>query len=129
MPFNLFKSAHQDRVEKEKLDSFYLPLYCPSVDELKELVCQNELLDITNIRLFEINGNPNEGSDQSAEDGAAAPVVIHGAAATGAAGKTISTSLRAVREPLIASHFGDSILSEVEKSFIPVNTLSLKAKH
>ncbi|XP_052135295.1 anthranilate O-methyltransferase 1-like [Oryza glaberrima] len=135
----------EDCVEKEKLDSFNLPLYCPSVDELKELVWQNELLDITDIRLFEINGNPNGGSDQSAEDAAAAPVIIHGAAAAEAAGKTISTSLRAVKEPLIASHFGESILdklfavfaryftncieSEVEKSPVPVITLSLQPKH
>ena len=106
---------------------------------------QNELLDITDIRLFEINGNPNGGSDQSAEDAAAAPVIIHGAAAAEAAGKTISTSLRAVKEPLIASHFGESILdkrfavfaryftnyieSEVEKSPVPVITLSLQPKH
>lgn len=145
MPFNWFNFPHQDCVEKEKLDSFNLPLYCPSVDELKELVWQNELLDITDIRLFEINGNPNGGSDQSAEDAAAAPVIIHGAAAAEAAGKTISTSLRAVKEPLIASHFGESILdklfavfaryftncieSEVEKSPVPVIILSLQPKH
>uniref|UniRef100_A0A0E0MED9 SAM dependent carboxyl methyltransferase n=1 Tax=Oryza punctata TaxID=4537 RepID=A0A0E0MED9_ORYPU len=132
----------EGRVEKEKLDSFNLPLYCPSVDELKELVWQNELLEITDIRLFEINGNPNDGSE-STED--AAGPVIYGASAAEAAGKSISTSLRAVMEPLIASHFGDSILdklfavfaryftnyieSEVEKSRVPVITLSLQAKH
>uniref|UniRef100_A0A0E0J0E2 SAM dependent carboxyl methyltransferase n=1 Tax=Oryza nivara TaxID=4536 RepID=A0A0E0J0E2_ORYNI len=124
----------EGRVEKEKLDSFNIPIYCPSVDELKQLVWQNNLLDISDIQLFEMDGNPMDDLEP-----------IEGTAATQATGQSMSATLRAAIESLIASHFGDSILdelftvfahnftryieSEVEKSTITVITLYLQAKH
>jgi hypothetical protein len=124
----------EGRVEKEKLDSFNIPIYCPSVDELKQLVWQNNLLDISDIQLLEMDGNPMDDLEP-----------IEGTAATQATGQSMSATLRAAIESLIASHFGDSILdelftvfarnftsyieSEVEKSTITVITLYLQAKH
>uniref|UniRef100_A0A0E0MEE2 SAM dependent carboxyl methyltransferase n=1 Tax=Oryza punctata TaxID=4537 RepID=A0A0E0MEE2_ORYPU len=124
----------EGRVEKEKLDSFNIPIYCPSVDELKQLVWQNELLDISDIQLFEMDGNPMDDLE-----------LVEGAATAQAIGQSMSATLRAAMESLITSHFGDSILdelfavfarnftnyieSDVEKSGITVITLYLQAKH
>uniref|UniRef100_J3N7A1 SAM dependent carboxyl methyltransferase n=1 Tax=Oryza brachyantha TaxID=4533 RepID=J3N7A1_ORYBR len=126
----------EGRLEKEKLDSFNIPVYCPSTEELKQLVQQNGLLHITDIHLFEMDGSPTDESPESA--GAAV-------AAAQAAGESMSATLRASTEPLIVSHFVESILedlfalfarnftsyieSEDEQSGIFVITMSLEAKH
>ncbi|KAL5204775.1 hypothetical protein ABZP36_009646 [Zizania latifolia] len=123
----------EGRVDKEKLDSFNLPMYNPSADELKRLVKQSELLAISDIQLVETSWNPMDDDDsEPAEGGAGAE----------AAGRSISSSLRAVLESLIVSHFGDSILdelfaalarnitrhikSEVEKTTLTIISLSLQ---
>ncbi|XP_006662915.2 anthranilate O-methyltransferase 1-like isoform X1 [Oryza brachyantha] len=128
----------EGRVEKEKLDSFNIPMYWPSTEELKQLVQQNGLLHITDIHLFEMDGSPTDESPESADG---APKGI----AALAAGERMSATLRAGTEPLIVSHFGESLLddlfalfaryftsyieSEDEKSSIVVITMSLEAKH
>uniref|UniRef100_A0A0E0F4E9 Jasmonate O-methyltransferase n=1 Tax=Oryza meridionalis TaxID=40149 RepID=A0A0E0F4E9_9ORYZ len=111
----------EGRVEKEKLDSFNIPII-------------NDLLDISDIQLFEMDGNCMDDSEP-----------VEGPAAAQATGQSTSAALRAATESLIASHFGDSILdelftlvtryftsyieSEVEKSTITIITLYLQAKH
>jgi len=42
-------------VEKERLDSFNLPIYGPSIAEVTAVVKQSELYDINHIQLFESN--------------------------------------------------------------------------
>ncbi|KAF2910357.1 hypothetical protein DAI22_11g094600 [Oryza sativa Japonica Group] len=124
----------EGRVAKEKLDSFNIPVYCPSADELTQLVQQCELLDISDIQLFEMDENRMHDSEQA-----------EGTTAAHTAGQSMSATLRVATESLVASHFGEDILeeiftvfarnftsyieSEVEKSGITIITLYLQAKH
>ncbi|KAF0935643.1 hypothetical protein E2562_035094 [Oryza meyeriana var. granulata] len=63
------QSLFQDgRVEEEKLDTFNLPFYSPSVDEVKTVVRQSELFDISHIQLFESNWDPQDEMDGSDAD-------------------------------------------------------------
>ncbi|XBI06283.1 hypothetical protein VPH35_134319 [Triticum aestivum] len=117
-------------VEKEKLDSFNLPLYGPSMDEVKAVVERSQQFDISHIKLFETNWDPyddSEGND------------VHDSIQSGI---NIAMCLRAVMEPLFTSHFGESVLDELfnkfaynvalhldkEKTKYSVITLSLKKK-
>ncbi|KAM3196400.1 hypothetical protein ACQJBY_072212 [Aegilops geniculata] len=92
-------------VEKEKLDSFNLPLYGPSMDEVKAVVDQSQQFELTHIKLFETNWDPyddSEGND------------VHDSVQSGV---NVANCLRAVMQPLFASHFGESVLDELFKKF------------
>ncbi|KAJ1280805.1 hypothetical protein BS78_04G261200 [Paspalum vaginatum] len=121
----------QGRVEKEKLDSFNLPFYAPSVDEVRGVVKQSELFDICHIELFESNWDPHDDLD----DG---DLVLDSVQS----GVNVARSIRAVIEPLIVSHFGEHILDDLFEMYAenvavhlqkvntkyPVIVLSLKAR-
>uniref|UniRef100_A0A0E0A7E6 Uncharacterized protein n=1 Tax=Oryza glumipatula TaxID=40148 RepID=A0A0E0A7E6_9ORYZ len=86
-------------VEKEKLDSFNLPVYGPSVGELEEIVNRVNLFDMDHMHLFECNWDPYDDSQGD---------IVHDSALSGI---NVANCVRAVTEPLIASHFGEGILS------------------
>lgn len=85
-------------VEKEKLDSFYIPNYGPSIGEVRAIVKQSELFDMDHIQLFESNWDPY---DDSEGDG------VHDSVQSGV---NFANCIRAVMESTIASHFGEDIL-------------------
>ncbi|CAL4885035.1 unnamed protein product [Urochloa decumbens] len=122
----------EGRVEKEKLDSFNLPFYAPSVDEVRDVIKQSEAFDINHIQLFESNWDPHDDLDDSDD------LVLDSVQS----GVNVAQSIRAVIEPLIAHHFGEHILDDLfeiyarnvaahlqkVKTKYPVIVLSLKAK-
>ncbi|CAN6201465.1 unnamed protein product [Urochloa humidicola] len=92
-------------VQVEKLDAFNLPVYGPSVDEVKAVVRKSELFDITYAKLFESNWDPYDDSGgQFVQDSLRS-------------GLNVAKSIRAVMEPLFASHFGGSVLDELFKEY------------
>lgn len=99
-------------MEKEKLNSFNLPYYAPSINEVKELI-KEEYFNIEHIELFESNWDPHDDSNSD--------VVLDCARS----GKNIANnSIRAVIEPLIRDQFGEVILEELFMEFA-----SVVAKH
>ena len=90
-------------MDKEKLNSFNLPIYGPSVDEVTKIVRQSGLFNICHIQFFESNWDPYDESE-----GDLVPNSIQ-------SGVNVARSLRAVMEPLFASHFGEQILDELLK--------------
>ncbi|OEL12531.1 Anthranilate O-methyltransferase 2 [Dichanthelium oligosanthes] len=121
----------EGRVQKEKLDSFNLPFYAPSVDEVRDVIKQSEVFDTNHIQLFESNWDPHDDLDDS-------DVVLDSVQS----GVNVAQSIRAVIEPLIAHHFGEHILVDLfeiyarnvavhlqkVKTKYPVIVLSLKAR-
>ncbi|XBI37169.1 hypothetical protein VPH35_122553 [Triticum aestivum] len=108
------------RVEKEKLDSFNLPYYAPSVKEMKALINESKLFDIEHVRLFESNWDPQDDSESD---------VVLDCASSGA---NVAKCIRAVLEPLIADHFGDDIIEElfvVYASVVATHLEKAKAKY
>jgi len=85
-------------LKKEKLDSFYLPIYSPSVGEVVAIVEQSGLFNMNHAKLFETNWDPYDDSESD---------VVHDSVRSGV---NVAKCKRAVMEPLIASHFGETIL-------------------
>ncbi|KAI4977394.1 hypothetical protein ZWY2020_057306 [Hordeum vulgare] len=92
-------------VEKEKLDSFNLPFYGPSMDEVKAVVEQSQQFDMNHIKLFDTNWDPCDDSDGNYVNDSVQ------------SGINVATCLRAVMEPMFASHFGETVLDELFKKF------------
>ncbi|KAL5207276.1 hypothetical protein ABZP36_031711 [Zizania latifolia] len=125
--------VQQGRVEEEKVDSFNLPFYAPSVEEVLAVVRSSELFDINHVELFESNWDPQ---DDGGDGGLQVPDSVR-------SGANVARSIRAVVEPLVARHFGGGIvddlfemyahnaakhLEKVKKATYPVIVLSLKAR-
>ncbi|KAK3128846.1 hypothetical protein QOZ80_6BG0467120 [Eleusine coracana subsp. coracana] len=88
-------------LQKKKLESFYVPVYSPSVGEVENVVKQSGLFDINHLQLFEVNWDPYDDDSES--------TVLHDSVQSGV---NVSKCFRAVMESLVASHFqaGDAIL-------------------
>ncbi|PUZ61559.1 hypothetical protein GQ55_4G285900 [Panicum hallii var. hallii] len=93
-------------VEEDKLNSFNLPMYGPSIDEVKAAVKQTGLFDINKIKLFESNWDPYD--DNSEDDNVQYSIQ---------SGVNVAKCLRAVMETIFVSHFGESILGTLFKEF------------
>ena len=89
-------------MEKEKLDSFNIPFYAPSVDEVRDVIKQSEAFDINHIQLFQSNWDPHDDLD----DG---DLVLDSVKS----GVNVARCIRAVSEPLIAHHFREHILDDL----------------
>jgi anthranilate O-methyltransferase len=122
----------QGLVEKEKLVSFNLPFYAPSMDEVKAVVEENMLFNVEHMGVFESSWDPEE--DDAHDD------VVLGCTSSGL---NVAKCIRAVVEPLIKKHFGEAILDELfivyarmvskhlkkPKAKYPIIIIYLKAKH
>uniref|UniRef100_A0A0E0F4G1 Uncharacterized protein n=1 Tax=Oryza meridionalis TaxID=40149 RepID=A0A0E0F4G1_9ORYZ len=106
-------SENMGRVKKHKLDSFNLPMYRPSIDQLKQLVQQNECFDIMDIQVFNVKNDPTENYEM--EEGTA--VTVPAPYDIEARGRIIATGLMAVLESLLTGHFGEPIIDELFAEF------------
>ena len=75
------------------------------MEEVKAIVEQSQQFRMNHIKLFETNWDPYD--DSQGND-------VRNSAQSGI---NSSKSLRAVMEPLFASHFGESVLDELFKKF------------
>ncbi|KAG8072157.1 hypothetical protein GUJ93_ZPchr0006g43331 [Zizania palustris] len=130
--------VHQGRVEEEKLDTFNLPLYTPSLEEVKEVVRQCELFDINHVELFESNWDPQDDDDDDDSNDLQRLQVVDSVRS----GVNVAKCIRAVLEPLVARHFGGCIVDDLFEMYAhnvakhleklktrhPVIVLSLKAR-
>lgn len=85
-------------MDKKKLESFNLPVYGPSVGEVKELVMQSHLFSMDLIKQFEMNWDPCDDSESDVvEDSACSSM-------------NIAKFIRLALKYLIVHHFGETIL-------------------
>ncbi|KAL5212739.1 hypothetical protein ABZP36_023586 [Zizania latifolia] len=114
--------VQQGRVEEEKLDTFNLPFYAPSMEEVKAVVRQSELFDINHVELFESNWDPQEDDDDLQLQ------VVDSVRS----GVNAAKSIRAVLEPLVARHLGGCIVNDLFKMYahnVAKHLEKIKTKH
>ncbi|KQJ88164.1 hypothetical protein BRADI_4g16110v3 [Brachypodium distachyon] len=118
---SLLSLVLKGRMEQEKLDSFNLPYYAPSVREVTTLININKHFDIEHIGLFESNWDPQDDSNSD--------IVLdcHNS------GENVAKCVRGVLAGLlIIDHFGEDTIDELFVVFASILTKHLvkaKAKH
>ncbi|KAI3867707.1 hypothetical protein MKW92_016522 [Papaver armeniacum] len=93
-------------VEEDKLDLFNFPIYYPSLEEVKSVIQSEGSFTFNQLETFQVNW---DGSDSS-EDG-------NSGTDKSRSSHLIANSIRAVSEPLLASHFGEEIINELFSRF------------
>ncbi|KAI3895749.1 hypothetical protein MKW98_025540 [Papaver atlanticum] len=88
----------QGKIEAEKLESFHVPLYIPSSSEVKSIILREGSFIINRLETFEVTLD-GVGDDGKLDGRSNADVMVN--------------SLRAISEPLVASHFGEEIIEEL----------------
>ncbi|XP_009410315.2 anthranilate O-methyltransferase 3-like [Musa acuminata AAA Group] len=111
----------QGIVSEDKLDAFNLPIYTPSMQEVKAVIHDEGLFDLEQAQIFECNWDPFDDTD---DDDIVFDNVLNG--------KNVAKCVRAVSESLIAHHFGDAILDELFSRYadkVARHLLKEKTKH
>ncbi|KAK1386994.1 benzoate carboxyl methyltransferase-like [Heracleum sosnowskyi] len=99
----LAKSLHdmvaEGLIHEEDINSFNLPIYTPCTDELKAIIESENSFTIDKFETFEVNWDTrNESEILKSED---------------SSGKFIADTIRAIIEPLLASHFGNTFMDKL----------------
>lgn len=90
----------QGLLHGKDIDSFNLPLYYPSVDELKAIVQHEGSFRIDRLGTSQVNWDMHDDEAISVYD-------------KGSCGKIAAMALRSVVEPMLAAHFGDAFMDKL----------------
>nr|GMD14786.1 salicylate carboxymethyltransferase-like [Ipomoea batatas] len=87
-------------VEEEKLNSFNVPMYTPSLAEVKSLVEKDGSFTINSLEAFQVHWTGNESDVENISD-------------KNNGEYNVARCMRAVTEPTLVSHFGKGIIEDV----------------
>jgi salicylate 1-O-methyltransferase len=90
----------QGSIEEEKLATFNLPLYAPSTEELKQIIDNEDSFKLKHIETFKLPWDANyraTGDSRNQETRE----------------EYLGMYMRAIFEPVLASHFGESIMNDL----------------
>ncbi|GJM99978.1 hypothetical protein PR202_ga17126 [Eleusine coracana subsp. coracana] len=93
-------------VDREKLDSFVIPMYQPAVGEVTAIVKRSELFELGHTQLLEVSWDPYDNSDSEL-----------GKIDSAQSGVNIAKHVRAWMEPMIEYHFGGAIVDVLFTEF------------
>nr|XP_027115638.1 probable caffeine synthase 4 isoform X1 [Coffea arabica] len=103
----------QGRLEEEKLDSFNVPIYTPSVEEVRHIIEEEGSFEIVCLETFKLRHDAGFSIDDN-QLGSHSQVHFcdeHVRAAH------VASMVRAVSEPILASHFGEAIIPDLFHRF------------
>jgi len=103
LAIGLNEMAVEGIIEEQKLDSFNIPEYTPCPSEVKQVVDKDGSFKIDSLILTQVPWAGGASPEELAD-----PYY---------AGAYVAKYMRSVAEPLLASHFGDSIIDEAFKRF------------
>lgn len=96
----------QKLIEQKKLDSFNIPSYCPTAEEVREVIEEEGSFDIQRLETIRTDWIKNIGvcDDESLFD-------------EEKRAEAVAKYIRAVAEPIIKSEFGEAIMDELFRRF------------
>ncbi|PWA36929.1 anthranilate O-methyltransferase 3 [Artemisia annua] len=100
----LLDMVEEGLVQESDIISFNMPLYFPCEDEVRTIILNEGSFSINKLDVFQGNWDPYDTDYTNMKDSNEASQ-IHG--------KNAANVVRAVSEPLLTSHFGNSIVEEV----------------
>ncbi|KAK1429238.1 hypothetical protein QVD17_11444 [Tagetes erecta] len=107
---SLLELLKEDLVRESDINSFNLPFYLPCEDELRNIIQDDVLFVLDDMNVFEVNWDPQD-TDHTNMNG-----LIKGGDHNGHV-KNTAKVIRAITEPLLASHFGASIVDLMFKKY------------
>lgn len=90
----------EGKIEEEKVNSFNIPQYTPSPEELKTEVIKEGSFTVDRLDVMKVNWDAYNGEFCPSDE------VMDG-------GYNVGNCMRSVAEPLLVSHFGEEIIDEV----------------
>ncbi|XP_074558408.1 anthranilate O-methyltransferase 1-like [Curcuma longa] len=112
----------EEIIPEEKFNAFNLPIYGPSLEEVKSIIHHEGLFDLDRVEIFESSWDPFDDSEDDSFD-----LSYYTKSA-----KNVTDCIRAVVEPLIVHQFGDAILDDLfarYKQNVLKHLLKEKANH
>ncbi|KAJ0112243.1 hypothetical protein Patl1_01824 [Pistacia atlantica] len=85
-------------VEESKLDTFNIPMYAPSLEEVRHVIQREESYYINLLETFELSWDAGSNNGENSLEGKYTR------------GKQVAMKFRPVVEPILVSHFGNDIL-------------------
>ncbi|KAJ0986999.1 hypothetical protein J5N97_005355 [Dioscorea zingiberensis] len=114
--------VHEGLLKEEKVDTFNMPFYGASTDEVKQVIQSEGSFYLDQMQILESNWDPFDDSineDQQVFDNVKS-------------GENVAKCIRAVLEPLIVGHFGEAIVDQVFERYaknVAMHLLKEKTKH
>ncbi|XP_074559253.1 anthranilate O-methyltransferase 1-like [Curcuma longa] len=112
----------EEIIPEEKVNAFNLPIYGPSLEEVKSIIDHEGLFDLDRVEIFESSWDPFDDLEDDSFD----------LSNYTKSAKNVMDCIRAVVEPLIVHQFGDVILDDLfarYKQNVLKHLLKEKANH
>lgn len=93
-------------VEEAKLDLFDLPIYHPTIEEVRQVIEAEESFTIQTLKTFKIGWDANLQED-----------IVDSVLDSKMKGEFIAKYQRAILEPLLSAEFGENIMDELFSRF------------
>ncbi|KAA8520355.1 hypothetical protein F0562_014611 [Nyssa sinensis] len=103
---SLLDTVAEGLIDEADIDSFNLPYYTPYEDEVKAIVHKEGSFNLDKLEVFEVNWDASDKDDDK-----------HFVFDKYRSGENVASCVRAVLEPLFASHFGDSIIDNLFEKY------------
>ncbi|PHU21348.1 hypothetical protein BC332_06455 [Capsicum chinense] len=96
-------------IEETKLDNFNLPLYAPSIKEIKQIIKNEGSFKILQLETFKLKWDSNMANHGEKEE----KILFHEKSRA----VYVAGNMRAVQEPILVDHFGEEIMDDLFERF------------
>ncbi|XP_076914126.1 S-adenosyl-L-methionine:benzoic acid/salicylic acid carboxyl methyltransferase 3-like [Bidens hawaiensis] len=114
LTISLLELLQEALVRESDINSFNLPFYLPCEDELRNIIQDDGSFSLNNMSAYEVNWDPHDTDCPTTNDLNLEHIHNHAQKETK---KSTAKLIRAITEPLLISHFGNSIIEVLFKKY------------